>query len=224
MVSPELIMPGRFYPLSGTKVDDRGCKLAGYIEYGGVNDPVVRGSLVMIVGAEAEYRVMVVRGNCYDLLRNSRDTPTRLYLVAASNIRRHLRERRRVNHPDGGASIITRFGEPGLVGGPGHQLVLRKCGVTWFTARELWRLQHGDVAEADARFDAFVKLHPSASYEDLAGVAGDAIASVWADAAAFRSSSRCAMVTVAAMKRIAKWAEAQLLARRDGPSRHNHDP
>ena len=36
MVSPELIMPGRFYPLSGTKVDDRGCKLAGYIEYGGV--------------------------------------------------------------------------------------------------------------------------------------------------------------------------------------------
>ena len=89
-------------------------------------------------------------------------------------------------------------------------MVLRKCGVTWFTARELWRLQHGDVAEADARFDAFVKLHPSASYEDLAGVAGDAIASVWADAAAFRSSSRCAMVTVAAMKRIAKWAEAQL--------------
>ena len=76
VVSPELIMPGRLCPLSGTKVDDRGCKLAGYIEYAGVHDPIVRGSLVMIVGSEAEYRVMVVRGNCYDLLRNSRDAPS----------------------------------------------------------------------------------------------------------------------------------------------------
>ena len=151
VVSPELIMPGRLCPLSGTKVDDRGCKLAGYIEYAGVHDPVVRGSLVMIVGSEAEYRVMALRGHCYDLLRNSQDSPTRLYLVSASSVRQHLRERRRVNHPDGGASTTTRFGEPGLVGGPGHQSVLREIGVTWFTARELWRPQHADVAEADAR-------------------------------------------------------------------------
>ena len=63
-----------------------------------------------------------------------------------------------MNHPARGASIITRFGEPGLVSGPGHQLVLREIGVAWFTARKLSRLQNVDIAEADARFDAFVSL------------------------------------------------------------------
>ena len=76
-------------------------------------------------------------------------------------------------------------------------------------ARELWRLQHADVAEADARFDAFVSLHPSASYEDLAGVAGGAIAPVWADAAAFRSSNRCAQ-----WSRRRRWSESRSGRRR----------
>ena len=87
MVPPELIMPVRFHPLSGTKVDERGCKLAGYIEYGGVHDPIVRGSLVLIAGLDAEYRVMAIRDDCYDLLRNSRDSSTRLHMVPACNVR-----------------------------------------------------------------------------------------------------------------------------------------
>ena len=157
---------------------------------------------------------MLIRGSVYDLMKATRDDPIYRKGVTASAIALHLRERRRVNHPDGGAGIITKFGEPGLVGGPGHQLVLREIGVTWLTARELWRLQGGSVAEQDARFDAFVKANPLASYEDLAGAAGDAIASVWADAAAARSSTRCALLVAFARKFVASWVTERWRTRR----------
>ena len=205
-----LIVPGRFTPLPGTKLDDRGIKLAGYIDYGGPDDPVVRGSLVRLDDSESiPWRVMRVRGFQYDLMKADRDDPVYRKGVEPSSISFHLRERRRVNHPDGGAGIITKFGEPGLVGGPGHQLVLRSIGVSWLTARELWRLQGGSVAEQDARFDAFIKVNPSASYEDLAGAAGDSIATVWADAAAKRSVRRCALVVEFARKFVSSWVAAR---------------
>ena len=214
-VSLWLIVPGRFTPLSGTKLDERGIKLAGYIDYGGPDDPVVRGSLVRLDdSASVVWRVMLIRGPTYDLMKATRDDPIYRKGVTASTIALHLRERRRVNHPDGGAGIITKFGEPGLVGGPGHQLVLREIGVTWLTARELWRLQGGSVAEQDARFDAFIKANPLASYEDLAGAAGDAIASVWADAAAARSSTRCARLVAFARRFVASWVAERWRARR----------
>ena len=200
-----LVVPGRFTPLPGTKPDERGIKLAGYIEYGGADDPVIRGSLVRVVGAEAAWRVMAVQGSKFKLLKSDRENPVYREDVAAVLISKHLRERRRVNHPDGGAGIITKFGEPGLVGGPGHQLILRDVGVTWLTARELWRLQGGSIMEQDARFDAFVLANPTAGYDDLAGAAGDSIASVWSDAAAARSSKRCAMLVMFAQKFIATW-------------------
>ena len=224
LVHPSLIMPGRFYPLSGAKPDERGCVLAGYQEYGGEDDPVIRGSLVKLVGSDDEFRVMLVRGSTLDVMKNSNANPDREDRVPFSKVTRHLRERRRVNHPDGGASIITRFGEPGLVGGPGHQLVLRGVGVTWFTARELWRLQGNDIAETDARYDEFVRLHPSASYEVLAGAAGDAIASCWAKAVAERSTDRCARAVVAAARIIAKWAEMSLRRHKAGPSQRRSSP
>jgi site-specific DNA-cytosine methylase len=205
-----LIVPGRFTPLPGTKLDDRGIKLAGYIDYGGPDDPVVRGSLVRLDDSESiPWRVMRGRGFQYDLMKADRDDPVYRKGVEPSSISFHLRERRRVNHPDGGAGIITKFGEPGLVGGPGHQLVLRSIGVSWLTARELWRLQGGSVAEQDARFDAFIKVNPSASYEDLAGAAGDSIATVWADAAAKRSVRRCALVVEFARKFVSSWVAAR---------------
>ena len=210
-----LIVPGRFTPFSGTKLDERGIKLAGYIDYGGPDDPVVRGSLVRLDdSATVVWRVMLIRGPTYDLMKATREDPIYRKGVTASTITLHLRERRRVNHVDGGAGIITKFGEPGLVGGPGHQLVLREIGVTWLTARELWRLQGGSVAEQDARFDAFVKANPLASYEDLAGAAGDAIASVWADAAADRSSTRCALLVAFARKFVASWVTERWRSRR----------
>ena len=224
LVHPSLIMPGRFYPLSGAKPDERGCVLAGYQEYGGEDDPVIRGSLVKLAGSDDEFRVMLVRGGTLDVMKNSNANPDREDRVPVSKVSRHLRERRRVNHPDGGASIITRFGEPGLVGGPGHQLVLRGVGVTWFTARELWRLQGNDIAETDARYDEFVRLHPSASYEVLAGAAGDAIAACWAKAVAERSTDRCARAVVAAARIIAKWAEKSLRRHKAGPSQRRSSP
>ena len=136
-----LIVPDRFTPLPGTKLDDRGIKLAGHIDYGGPEDPVVRGSLVRLDDSESNsWRVMRVRGFQYDLMKADRDDPVYRKGVEPSSISMHLRERRRVNHPDGGAGIITKFGEPGLVGGSGHLLVLRGIGVSWLTARELWRL------------------------------------------------------------------------------------
>ena len=200
-----LVVPGRFTPLPGTKPDERGIKLAGYIEYGGADDTIIRGSLVRVVDCEAAWRVMAVQGDKFKLLKSDRENPVYREDVAAALISKHLRERRRVNHPDGGAGIITKFGEPGLVGGPGHQLVLRDIGVTWLTARELWRLQGGSIMEQDARFDAFVLANPTAGYDDLAGAAGDSIASVWSDAAAARSSKRCAMLVMFAQKFIATW-------------------
>ena len=56
--------------------------------------------------------------------------------------------------------------------------------MTWLAAGELWRLQGGSIMEQDARFGAFVLANPTAGYGDLAGAAGDSIASVWSDAAA----------------------------------------
>ena len=95
------------------------------------------------------------------------------------------------------------------MGGPGHQLVLRDIGVSWLKARELWRLQGGSVAEQDARFGAFVEANSSASYEDPAGVAGDSIATVWADAAAKRSVRRCALLVAFAREFVASWVTAR---------------
>jgi hypothetical protein len=201
-----LVVPGMFTPLLDTKPDERGSKLAGYIEYGGVDDPAIRGSLVRVFGSEASWRMMAVQGNELKRLKSDRDNPEYRKDVAAALVSKHLRERRRVNHPDdGGAGIITKFGEPGLVGGPGYQLVLRELGVTWQTTRELWRLQGGSIEEQDARFDAFVLANPTAGYGDLAGAAGDSIASVWSDAAATRSSKRCAMLVMFARRFIASW-------------------
>ena len=70
-----LVVPGRFTPLPGTKPDERGIKLAGYIEYGGADDPVIRGSLVRVVGSEASWRVMVVQGSEFKLLKSDRENP-----------------------------------------------------------------------------------------------------------------------------------------------------
>ena len=141
---------------------------AGYIDYGGPDDPVVRGSLVRLDdSATVAWRVMLIRGSVYDLMKASRDDPIYRKGVTASAIALHLRERRRVNHPDGGAGIITKFGEPGLVGGPGHQLVLREIGVTWLAARELWRLQGGVGRRAGLTFRRLRQSQPSGELRRL---------------------------------------------------------
>ena len=61
-MGPSLIMPGRFSPLSGTSPDENGVILAGYQEYGGVDDPIIRGSLVKLTWSpiSGEYNVFEV--------------------------------------------------------------------------------------------------------------------------------------------------------------------
>ena len=208
-VDPALIMPGRFSPLSGTCPDDNGIVLAGYLEYGGADDPVIRGSLVKLAWSPDPWRVQRMRGSTLDLMRNDRRRPDKLDKVPMSEVRTHLRERRRVNHHSGKASTICKFGEAGLVGGPGHQLILRPCvGVTWFTARELWRLM-GDAKLQDARYDEFQSQNPSASYDDLASVPGDAVAQCVADEVLRTNVHRCALIVNASKELVARWAQSQ---------------
>jgi hypothetical protein len=134
---PSLIMPGRFSPLSGTSPDENGVILAGYQEYGGVDDPIIRGSLVKLTWSPDEWRVQRVRGSTLELMRGDRRRPDKLDKVPMSEVKTHLRERRRVNHWTGKATTICKFGEGGLVGGPGHQLILRPgVGVTHGSRRE----------------------------------------------------------------------------------------
>ena len=178
-VDPSLIMPGRFSPLSGTSPDENGVVLAGCQEYGGADDPIIRGSCVKLTWSLDEWRVQRVRGSTLDLMRGDRRRPDKLDRVPTSEVKTHLRERRRVNHPSGKATTICKFGEAGLVGGPGHQLILRPgVGVTWFTARELWRLM-GDTKLQDARYDQFLKQNPSASYDERRVYPAMPCPSVW---------------------------------------------
>ena len=75
-------------------------------------------------------------------------------------------------HANSIGTTINRFGEP--FEGPAHFLVHdRELGVRSMTARELWRPQGGRAA--DVHFGRFVRINPVASYEVLAGAAGDAI-------------------------------------------------
>ena len=113
LVVPWLVVPGRFTPLSGTKLDERWIKLTGYIDYSGPDDPIIHGSLVRLDDSgKVAWRVMLVRGQVHDLMKPDRDDPIYRKGVAPSSIARHLRERRRVNHVDGGAGTIIKFGEP----------------------------------------------------------------------------------------------------------------
>ena len=213
-----LIMPGRFFPLPGARPDDRGVVLAGYYEYGLWDDPVIRGSLAKVKGAKSDWRVMARKGDLLSLLRSDRRDPFYEKDVPIESIERDVRERVAVRSIDGTASTICRFGEPGAVGGPGHQLLFRPgLGVTMFTARELWRLQGAEKGASDARFDSFVTANPTSSYEDLAGAAGDAIAASWAAAVINRSVDRSVRLVGAAQRRLAAWARERAAASRPSP-------
>jgi site-specific DNA-cytosine methylase len=204
-----LIMPGRFHPLPGTMPDERGVKIAGYYEYGAPTDPIVRGSLVRIKESKASWRVMTLRSSDVDLLKSDRRDPVYERRLPLDDITRNVRERVAVRSADGIGTTICRFGEPGAVGGPGHQLVFRPgLGVTMLTSRELWRMQGSSREVADARYDLFVDTNPTASYEDLAGAAGDAIAGPWADAVISRTVDRSVRLVIAAQRRLAAWARS----------------
>ena len=182
---------------------------AGFYEYGALDDDAVRGSLVRVRGSKSNWRVMAKHVSSVDLLKSDRRDPVHEKNVPLADVLRHVRERVPVRSESGRATTICRFGEPGVVGGPGHQLVFRPgLGVTVLTARELWRLQSAGREDADERYDKFVELNPTASYEDLAGAAGDAIAAPWADAVIARATDRSVRLILAAQWRLAAWARA----------------
>ena len=169
-------------------------------------------------GAKSDWRVMARKGDLLSLLRSDRRDPFYEKDVPIESIERDVRERVAVRSIDGTASTICRFGEPGAVGGPGHQLLFRPgLGVTMFTARELWRLQGAEKGASDARFDSFVTANPTSSYEDLAGAAGDAIAAPWAAAVINRSVDRSVLLVGAAQRRLAAWARERASASRPSP-------
>ena len=200
----KLVMPGRFYPIPGAKTDDRGLALADFYEYGALDDVVVRGSLVRVRGSKSNWRVMAKRESSVDLLKSDRRDPVHKKNVPLADVLRHVRERVPVRGESGRATTICRFWEPGAVGGPSHQLVLQPgLGVPMLTARELWRLQGAGREDADKRYDKFVELNPTASYENLAGAAGDAIAAPWADAVIARAADRSVRLVIAAQRRLA---------------------
>ena len=216
-----LVMPGRFYPIPGAKPDERGVVLAGFYEYGAIDDAVVRGSLVRVRGSKSSWRVMTKRETSIDLLKSDRRDPVHEKNIPLVDVIKHVRERVPVRSENGRATTICRFGEPGAVGGPGHQLVFRPgLGVTMLTARELWRLQGAGREDADERYDKFVELNPTASYEDLAGAAGDAIAAPWADAVIARATDRSVRLVLAAQRRLAAWARTRTAAGKSGSGRH----
>lgn len=191
-ISPSHLVPGRFSPLHGAHPDANGILIAGYHEYGASTDPFVRGSLVWLPGITGSWRVMYLCDGVAELLFNDRLAPRYLKRVnlaqAGAN---HVRERRRVLHVNSIGTTINRFGEP--FEGPAHFLVHDpELGVRMVTARELWRLQGG--LAADAHFDRFVRVNPVASYEVLAGAAGDAIAKGYAEAVADRTTMRLALI------------------------------
>ena len=97
--------------------------LAGYYEYGLWDDPAIRGSLVKVKGAKSDWRVMARKGDLLSLLRSDRRDPFYEKDVPIESTERNVRERVAVRSIDGTASTICRFGEPGAVGAPGHQLL-----------------------------------------------------------------------------------------------------
>ena len=147
------------------------------------------------LAADASWRVMALRSSDVDLLKSDRRDPVYERRLPLADITRNVRERVAVRSADGIGTTICRFGEPGTVGGPGHQLVFRPgLGVAMPTSRELWRMQGSSREVADARYDLFVDTNPTASYEDLAGAASDAIAGPWADTFSSRARSTEACV------------------------------
>ena len=181
-----LCVPGRFFPLTAAHPDSLGIVVAGYHEYRHTSDPFVRGSLVSLPDVAEAWRVMVIYDGVADLLFTDRRAPTyrkRVNLVGVGAS--HIRERRRVLHRNSIATTINKFGEP--FEGPAHFLLHDpERGVRTPSSRELWRLQGG--LAADQYFNAFVAANPVASYEVLAGAAGDAIAQVYATAVAERTT------------------------------------
>ena len=194
-----LCVPGRFFPLTSARPDSLGIVVAGYHEYGLASDPFVRGSLVSLPDVAGSWRVMVIYDGVADLLFTDRHSPVyrkRVNLVGVGAS--HVRERRRVLHRNSIATTINRFGEP--FEGPAHFLLHDpERGVRIPSSRELWRLQGG--LAADQYFEAFKLVNPVASYEVLAGAAGDAIAQVYATAVAERTTLRLALAT-RALKRV----------------------
>ena len=136
---------------------------------------------------------MVTYDGAADLLFTDRQSPVyrkRVNLVGVGAS--HVRERRRVLHRNSIATTINRFGEP--FEGPAHFLLHDpERGVRIPSSRELWRLQGG--LAADQYFEAFKLVNLVASYEVLAGAAGDAIAQVYATAVAERTTLRLALAT-----------------------------
>ena len=67
----------------------------------------------------------------------------------------------------------------------------------------------GDTKLQDARYDQFLKQNPSASYDELASLPGDAVSQCVADEVLRTDVRRCVMIVEASKELVARWVQAQ---------------
>ena len=72
----------------------------------------------------------------------------------------------------------------------------------------------GDAKLQDARYDEFQSQNPSASYDDLTSVPGDAVAQCVADEVLRTNVHRCALIVNASKELVARWAQSQFRLKR----------
>jgi hypothetical protein len=132
-------------------------------------------------------RVMVVfGGDTCDLLFADCTRPAYVKRMSRSRLT-HAPQRTRVLRTESVALKINRFEEP--FDKPSHQKIWRSrlgVTVTVFTSREAWGLQ----GACNSEYDRYRRVNPTAPDEDVCAAAGDAMANVFTEAVALRTTTR----------------------------------